>query len=351
MWKKLIVFGNNEYIDSLLRENVIRKNIRAPDFAVDSAQINDAFSVSNDILEYNAKVKLHDTSIGTNIPSNRSTLWNYDIDINFILNKNKEDIQELIDKIKTKENEIVQTEIAYKNNSIYNPNYQPIFLKNLDVEEKKELADIINDKIKNIKFAISRSQISKCENESIKKIYQFSSPKNSLSKKEIISDNNNSKITNNPKKKFISHNKNNMSIKFSLTSQGFGKKNIYNNRNLDKEEMIGKMNTMGYTKDNFNNKLNLQENKNNAINNSKSQKYKIDNNYFNPIKTTLGNDNKKWGKRYHDQRIQKCLSQFEEKLNELARPFALLYHNKKIKKNTFPKINYNIFTNYNNNEK
>ena len=115
--------------------------------------------------------------------------------------------------------------------------------------------------------------------------------------------------------------------------------------------MIGKMNTLGNTKDNFNNKLNLQENKLNVINNSKSQKYKLEKNDFNPIKTTIGNDNKKWRKRFYDQRIQKCLSQFEEKLNELARPFALLYHNKKIKKNALPKINYNIFTNYNNNEK
>ena len=337
-------------IDTILRENVIRKNIRAPDFDIDNVHSNDAFAVSNDILEYNAKIKLHDTSIGINIPSNRSTFWNYDIDIDFILNKNKEDIQELIYKIKSKENEIVQTEIAYKNNSIFNQNYQPIFLKNLDDDEKKELTNIINDKIKNIKFAISRSQISKCENESIKTIYQFSSPKNNSSKKTIFSDNSISRITNNSKKKFLSHNKNNISPKFSLTSQGFGKKNTFKNRNLSKEEMIGKMNTLGNTKDNFNNKLSLQENKLNVINNSKSQKYKLEKNDFNPIKTTTGNDNKKWRKRFYDQRIQKCLSQFEEKLNELARPFALLYHNKKIKKNALPKINYNIFTNYNNYE-
>ena len=349
-------------IDTIFREHV-KKNIRPPDFDVDNSQNNDAFALSNDILKYNAKVKLHDTSIGTNIPSNRSNLWNYDIDINFILNKNKEDIQELIDKIKLKENEIVQTEIAYKTNSIYNPNYQPIFLKNLDDDEKKELTDIINDKIKNIKFAVSRSQISKCENESIKKIYQFSSPKNDSSKKPLILDETN-------KKKFISHNKNknksNTNPKFSLTAQGFGKRNIYINRNSNKNQLPKKMNTMGNTIDNFNNKLILMENNFNSTDNNfkkfnnggnntfnstdnKFKKFKNgDNNNFNPIKTTIGNENKKWRKKYHDQRIQKCLSQFEEKLNELARPFALLYHNKKIKKNALPKINYNIFTNYNN---
>ena len=328
-------------VDTIFREHV-KKNIKPPDFDVDNPQSNDAFAISNDILKYNAKVKLHDTSIGTNIPSNRSNLWNYDIDIDFILNKNKEDIQELIDKINSKENEIVQTEIAYKNNSIYNPNYQPIFLKNLDDDEKKELTSIINDKIKNIKFAISRSQISKCENESIKKIYHFNSPKNDSSKKPLIFDKTN-------KKKYISHNKNktkyNSNPKFSLTSYGFGKSNNIN-RNSNKNQLHPKMNTMGNTIDNFKNKLTLRENNFDSLDN-KEEKFKNGDNNFNPIKTTIGNGNKKW-KKYHDQRIQKCLSQFEEKLNELAKPFALLYHNKKIKKNALPKINYNIFTSYNN---
>ena len=325
-------------IDTIFRENV-RKNIRQPDFDVDDIQNNDAFTVSNDILEYNAKVKLHDSSIGTNIPSYRSTLWNYNIDINFILNKNKEDIQELIDKINSKEKEIVETELAYKNISIYNPNYQPIFLKNLDNEEKSELTDIINDKIKNIKFAISRSQISKCENESIKKIYHFSSPKNNIQKQDLFSEHN-------KKVKYISQNKNNS--KFSTTVSGFGKRNsITNNRNSNNEQLLEKMKTMGNTENNFNNKLSLRESKYSSINNSKSQNYKFEENNINPIKTTLGNENMKWHRKYNDQRIQRCLSLFEEKLNELARPFALLYHNKKIKKNALPKINYNIFTSYN----
>ena len=339
--EKIIEYPSPE-IDTIFRENVIRKNIRPPDFDIDNIQNNDAFVVSNDILEYNAKVKLHDTSIGTNIPNNRSTLWNYNIDINFILNKNKEDIQELINKINLKENEIVLTELAYKTNSIYNPNYQPIFLKNLDNDEKSELNNIINEKIKNIKFAISRSQISKCENESIKTIYHFSSPTNNQPKQNLIFNSIN-------KKKYFSHNKNKNNVKFSLTAQGFGKKKN-NNRNLDKDKAQLNIITNN-TEENFNNnKLSLKENKLNSIINSKSQKFKLGNdqiNNYNPLKTTIGNDKKKIYKKYHDQRIQKCLSQFEERLNELAIPFSLLYRNKKIKKSSLPKINYNIFANHN----
>ena len=342
--KKEKITNPSPEIDTIFRESVIRKNIRPPEFDIDNIQNNDAFVVSNDILEYNAKVKLHDTSIGTTIPSNRSTLWNYNIDINFILNKNKEDIQELINNINAKENEIVQTEIAYKTNSIYNPNYQPIFLKNLNDNEKVELNNIINDKIKNIKFAISRSQISKCENESIRTVYHFSSPKNKLPKRNVI-------YNINHQKNIFSYNKNKNNQKFSLTSQGFVNKTINNNRNIDKDEIL-KINNIGNnTEDNFNNnKLSLKENQLNLINNSKSQKYKLEyneTNNFKPLKTTIGNEKKKIYKKYHDQRIQKCLSQFEEKLNELVLPFALLYRNKKVKKSSLPKINYNIFTSHN----
>ena len=61
--------------------------------------------------------------------------------------------------------EIIETEIAHKTSNIYNPDYQPIFIRNLDEQQKEYLTEIINEKIKNIKFAISKSQISKCENE------------------------------------------------------------------------------------------------------------------------------------------------------------------------------------------
>ena len=319
-------------VDTIFRENVIRKNIRPPEFDIDNVLNSNAFGVSNDILEYNAKVKLHDTSLGTNIPSNRSTLWNYDIDINFILNKNKEDIQELIDQINTKENEIVQTELAYKNISIYNPKYNPIFLRNLDDDEKSELTEIINDKIKNIKFAISRSQISKCENEAIKKIYHFTSPKDNEEREALTYD---------PvKRKFVSQNKSksktNIKTKFSLTTNGFGKKTIYKKRSLDKEKILPKMKTMGNTGENFKSKLKTARNN-----------FDINNIQINPMKTTVGNENNKFHRKFNDHRIQRCLNQFEEKLTELARPFAMLYHNKKIKKNALPKINYNIFTGYN----
>ena len=63
-----------------------------------------------------------------------------------------------------------------------------------------------------------------------------------------------------------------------------------------------------------------------------------------------GNGKEKWRTKYNDHRIQRCLDQFKEKLFELQKPFELLYNNKNIKKNILPRINQNIFTNYNKNE-
>ena len=207
----------------------------------------------------------------------------------------------------------------------------------MDDEQKNELTDIINDKIKNIKFAISRSQISKCENESIKKIYHFSSPKaKNENKLSLLFD----KYKKKRKMPDFKNRNNNFNTKFSLTSRCFNQNKIIKNRNSDKVAIFKNINTLGDTEDNSNNnlKLSLRESKATSINNT-SKKRKTEEN-FNPIRTM--NNDKRW-KSFHDQRIQKCLSQFEEKINELARPFALLYRNKKFKKNILPKLNNNNF--------
>jgi hypothetical protein len=249
----------------------------------------------------------------TNVQQNRSTLWNYDIDINFILNKKKEDINELKNLVKIKEKEIIETEIAYETNNIFNPDYQPIFIKNLDEQQKEDLAGIINEKIKNIKFAISRSQISKCENESLQNLYNYhlnlNSPKSTKDKKIINfnltdSNNNNKK----KKKKNISHNKDKINVKNKLSK-------TLNEFKKNKE----------------------------IIKNINSKEKKVKN--INPLKTMTGTNKNKWHiTKYKDQRIQRSLEQFKEKLFELQKPFELLYNNRNIKKNILPKINQNILT-------
>ena len=305
----------NKYPDpeicTIYRKNIVKKGLKIPEFNYEYLPTRNAFFISNDILEYNAKLKLYNASLRTNVQQNRSTLWNYDIDINFILNKKKEDINELKNLVKIKEKEIIETEIAYETNNLFNPDYQPIFIKNLDEQQKEDLTGIINEKIKNIKFAISRSQISKCENESLQNLYNYhlnlNSPKSTKDKKNInfnLNDSNNNK--NKEKKK--SHNKDKTKLKNKLakTSNEFMK-----NKKIIKN-------------------VNLKEKKEKKIN---------------PLKTMTGTSKNKWHKtKYNDQRIQRCLEQFKEKLFELQKPFELLYNNRNIKKNILPKINQNIFT-------
>ena len=305
----------NKYPDpeicTIYRKNIVKKGLKIPEFNYEYLPTRNAFFISNDILEYNAKLKLYNASLRTNVQQNRSTLWNYDIDINFILNKKKEDINELKNLVKIKEKEIIETEIAYETNNLFNPDYQPIFIKNLDEQQKEDLTGIINEKIKNIKFAISRSQISKCENESLQNLYNYhlnlNSPKSTKDKKNInfnLNDSNNNK--NKEKKK--SHNKDKAKVKNKLakTSNEFMK-----NKKIIKN-------------------VNLKEKKEKKIN---------------PLKTMTGTSKNKWHKtKYNDQRIQRCLEQFKEKLFELQKPFELLYNNRNIKKNILPKINQNIFT-------
>ena len=337
----------NEYpkpeVCTIYRNNIIKKSIKMPEFEPENTSNTNAFLISNDILEYNAKLKLYNTSLRTNIPQNKSTLWNYDIDINFILNKKKEDINELINQVKIKEKEIIETEIAHKTNNIYNPDYQPIFIKNLDEQEKEDLTEIINEKIKNIKFAISKSQISKCENENLKNLYNYNaflSPKISKEKKIIKTNINNSVI----KIKKIK--------KKNITKIQIDNENSNKNKNVNTQ--FSKTTNNGFVKKSNKNKNSERTTK--SVENKEDTNYrtissinskKIKSNFISPMKTMTATENQKWHIKYNDRRIQRCLNQFSEKLFELQKPFELLYNNKNIRRNILPKINQNIFLNFN----
>ena len=199
--------------------------------------------------------------------------------------------------------------------------------------------------LKNIKFAISKSQISKCDFESQKSLYNYnilSSSKLSKNKKKSkikINNNNSPKKEKTSSKKLLSkvsssidsinsNNNKNINHKFSLTAEGFINKV---NKNESTEKNISKE---------------FQDNNYKTISSINTPNHKPNNNFFRPMKTITSNMNKKWYNKYADKRIQRCLNQFNEKLFELQKPFELLYNNKNIKRNILPKINQNIFTSY-----
>ena len=347
-------------VRTIYRDNTLKNSLKIPEFDPENISNKNAFLISNDILEYNAKLKLYNISARTNVPNNKSTLWNYDIDINFILNKKKEDINELINKVKIKEKEnkvkikekeIIETEIAHKTSNIYNPDYQPIFIRNLDEQQKEDLTEIINEKIKNIKFAISKSQISKCENENMKNLYNYTPflPKPSKDKKTSlinISSKKNKKLKKKPLSEIkIDTDVNNKDIKTktkfsSTTEDGFIQKN---NKNKNSKRTTKSVENKEDTNYKTISSINSQKMKSNFISPMKTMTATGNH----PMKTMTATGNQKWYIKYNDQRIQKCLNQFTERLFELQKPFELLYNNRNIKKNILPKINQNIFTSYN----
>ena len=64
------------------------------------------------------------------------------------------------------------------------------------------------------------------------------------------------------------------------------------------------------------------------------------------MKTITSTNDKEWFSKYNDKRIERCLNQFKEKLFELQKPFELLKNNRNIRRNMLPKIDQNLFTNY-----
>ena len=283
-------------------------------------QITDIVKLTNNIVDYNAKTKLRNISMNSKIPSHRSTSWNYDMDLNYILSRNKENINDLITISKKNEDIIKKTELAYKKNSIYSNSYKPLFLKNLSDKDKEELSTLISNKIQNIKFVISRSQIAQIEQDNVKKL-------ESNIKKNVYSSNSRKRSKNyfsmysekNKNKKFFSPDKEKSNLKMKLKTN-FNSTNYFTKRNINKfkENTLNKnLRTINYKDEGFKNisekKLELVESNNNNL-------YKYCN----------------------DQRIKKCMNQFKEELYELSKPIKNLMNSKSMKGKILPKLAKNF---------
>ena len=283
------------------------------------------FIVSNDICEYNAKKKLQKFTKNKEITPFKSTNWKYNIDIDYFLNKEKEEFNELLLNVNKKEKEIIQTEKLFLSNSIFSKDYKPLFLKNLNEEEKKTFDEILEDKIKNIKYAIRKKNILNCQNELIKNIEQNFK----TSKKQKIF--NTISISQEKKKKKLKIleiklnkdllNKNN---KFERLVMNFLEKNIDNDNKTTKSSLNKSKKTFSCSdllSVELDSKKDLLVSKRNVLNKNNNK----DNN---------NNDYK-----YNDRRFVDTLNIFEQKYNELYGPFEYLINKKKTKLTKFPLIN------------
>ena len=280
---------------------------------------NNPFLVSNDICEYNAKLKLKKFTNNIEILPFKSTNWNYNIDINYYLNKKQEEFSLLLKNVNKKEKEIIQTEKLFLTNSIFSNDYKPLFIKNLNEEEKKIFDEILEDKIKSIKYAIRKKNILNCQNESVKNIERI--------------------IETNKRKIFHTLSTDQMKIKYQDL------KAATTNTNFDyKKPKLKKLVLYSPKKrEKFDNVSVTTKNSFYKTKKSVSSSYDIFNkdleskkDFIIPKINILIKKKNKKHKKFNDIRFEKCLNTFNQKYKELNSPLDYLINNQKKKLKKFP---------------
>ena len=107
-----------------------------------------------------AKEKLWLITKNTNLPWNMSNDWKLNININKIKLKEEEDNKELLNKVKKIELITKETESILINQSIYSDVYRPKYIEEMnDINKIKELSKVIQDRLRNVKLAVSKANL------------------------------------------------------------------------------------------------------------------------------------------------------------------------------------------------
>ena len=286
--------------------------------------INNPYLVSNEICEYNARLKLKIITNNIDILPFKSTKWKYNIDVDNLLQKQNKEFNELLNNVKKKEKEIIQTEKSFLNNSIFSTDYRPLFINSLNEEEKKNFNEILENKIKTVKYAIRRKNILNCQRDSYRNIEKIINKKTNRRKLFHTISTENLKIKINDIKKKENKNLTNKRNKLQKLILDFSNKNI----NLDNN--------------NNNNNLfnNFKSQENNKILLNRNKKTFSCSDLFQKDENVLNNEQKN-NFKFNDKRFEACQNTFDQKYIELYHPFEYLINNKKIKLKKLPLINKN----------
>ena len=286
--------------------------LKKPKIKYEEANQNDIVSHFEEMAEYHAKVQLLSLAKGRKILENKSNDWNYELNIEHLLKKEEEELNDLIEMVNKKEKEISDAEIQHQELSIFNDNFNPVFIQNLNREEKEELRNQINMKIRNINLAISKTQTLKKVSESIQNYSNQNKSIDSKSKKEntnkskslnpILKSKNDSKINENK-------------INTTTTAKSFSNKFKFNSNNFVENSKNKKFDVL----------KRFKLNKPNYLHKSSSQS-----------NITLYRNNKN-DTLFTDKRFNICKNEFDTRFKELSLPIEnLLKKNKK--SNILPKI-------------
>ena len=152
-------FGEKD--NTLEAQYIYRKDIKN----FNPSQINETNrqqikEVAKKITEYNAKEKLWLTTKNNTLPEGMSNDWKLDININKIKEKEEQDITNMLIKVKEIEKITKLTEDVLKNNSIYSELYKPKYIEEMnDMDKIKELSKMIQDRLRNVKLAVSKANL------------------------------------------------------------------------------------------------------------------------------------------------------------------------------------------------
>ena len=113
------------------------------------------------------------------------------ININSIRKEDEEEIQHAFKVVKEKERLINETELMMQETSIYNENYKPKFIFEMDENGIKEFSKLLNQKLRHVKLAISKANLghNKYKSENEQNLLQNKGPENPRSnaiKKHIL---------------------------------------------------------------------------------------------------------------------------------------------------------------------
>ena len=116
--------------------------------------------VAKKITEYNAKEKLWLACKNSNLPNNMSNNWKLEINIEKLQEKEEEEYLEMFKEVHEIEKITNATELILQTRSIYSEAYRPKYIEEMnDIEKIKELSDVIQDRLRNVKLAVSKANL------------------------------------------------------------------------------------------------------------------------------------------------------------------------------------------------
>jgi hypothetical protein len=139
------------------RKDIINFN---PNQRNDNTSNQQIAEVAKKITEFNAKEKLWLACKNSNLPYNMSNDWKLDINIDKLKEKEEEEYLKMLEKVAEIEKITNATEIILQSRSIYSEAYRPKYIEEMnDIDKIKELSDVIQDRLRNVKLAVSKANL------------------------------------------------------------------------------------------------------------------------------------------------------------------------------------------------